>query len=80
MAVDRVSSTQRGGATATFQLAWDVGGFASFLIGIVGAFFNVEVIFWLAALGAVVALGGLLLGRFMGWDADRATSRGAARC
>ena len=67
MAVDRVSSTQRGGATATFQLAWDVGGFASFLIGIVGAFFSVEMIFWLAALGALVALAGLLLGRVMGW-------------
>jgi len=67
LAVDRVSSTQRGGATATFQLAWDVGGFASFLIGIVGAFFSVEMIFWVAALGAVVALGGLLLGRVMGW-------------
>ena len=67
LAVDRVSATQRGGATATFQLAWDVGGFASFLIGIVGAFFNVEIIFWLAALGALVALAGLLLGRVMGW-------------
>ncbi len=67
LAVDRVSATQRGGATATFQLAWDVGGFASFLIAIVGAFFDVEMIFWVAALGAVVALAGLLLGRVMGW-------------
>ena len=67
LAVDRVSSTQRGGATATFQLAWDVGGFASFLIGIVGAFFSVEMIFWVAALGALVALGALFLGHLMGW-------------
>lgn len=67
MAIDRVSPTQRGGATATFQLAWDVGGFASFLVVIVGAFFSVEMIFWVAALGAVVALAGLLLGRLMGW-------------
>jgi MFS family permease len=67
LAVDRVASNQRGGATATFQLAWDVGGFASFLIGIVGAFFSVEAIFWVAALGALVALGALLLGRVMGW-------------
>ncbi len=67
LAVDRVSATQRGGATATFQLAWDVGGFASFLIGIVGAFFSVELIFWIAALGALVALAALLLGRVMGW-------------
>ena len=67
LAVDRVSATQRGGATATFQLAWDVGGFCSFLIGIVGALFDVETIFWVAALGAVVALLGLLLGRVMGW-------------
>ena len=67
LAVDRVAANQRGGATATFQLAWDVGGFASFLIGIVGAFFSVEAIFWVAALGALVALGALLLGRVMGW-------------
>lgn len=67
LAVDRVSGTQRGGATATFQLAWDVGGFASFLIAIVGAFFSVEMIFWVASLGALVALAALLVGRVMGW-------------
>ncbi|MYB21805.1 MAG: MFS transporter [Chloroflexi bacterium] len=67
LAVDRVSDTQRGGATATFQLAWDVGGFASFLIAVVGAFFSVEMIFWVAALGALVALAALLLGHVMGW-------------
>jgi MFS family permease len=67
LAVDRVAGNQRGGATATFQLAWDVGGFASFLIGIVGAFFSVEAIFWVAALGALVALAALMLGRMMGW-------------
>ena len=67
LAVDRVAANQRGGATATFQLAWDVGGFVAFLIGIVGAFFSVEAIFWVAALGAIVALGALLLGRAMGW-------------
>ncbi len=67
LAVDRVSATQRGGATATFQLAWDVGAFVTFLIAIVGAFFDVEMIFWVAAMGAVVAFLGLLLGRAMGW-------------
>ncbi len=67
LAVDRVASTQRGGATATFQLAWDVGAFVAFLIAIVGAFFDVEMIFWVAAMGAVVALLGLLVGRVMGW-------------
>ncbi len=67
LAVDRVASTQRGGATAIFQLAWDIGGFASFLISIVGAFFAVEMIFWVASIGAVVALIGLIFGRTMGW-------------
>ncbi len=67
LAVDRVSATQRGGATATFQLAWDVGAVCAFLIGIVGAFFDVEMIFWVAALGALIALAGLILGRAMGW-------------
>ncbi len=67
LAVDRVAANQRGGATATFQLAWDVGAFVAFLIGIVGAFFDVEMIFWLASLGAIVALSALLFGRVMGW-------------
>ncbi len=76
LAVDRVSANQRGGATATFQLAWDVGAVVSFLIGIVGAFFDVETVFWIAALGAVVALSGLLFGRTMGWTHASAPSLG----
>ena len=67
LAVDRVSGTQRGGATAIFQLAWDIGGFASFLVSVVGSFFAVEMIFWVASVGAVVALAALMLGRVMGW-------------
>lgn len=68
LAVDRVGATQRGGATATFQLAWDVGGFmAGPPLAVIGILLSVEMIFWAAVLGAVVALGVLLLGRTMGW-------------
>ena len=37
------------------------------MIAIVGAFFSVEMIFWVASLGALVALAALLVGRVMGW-------------
>lgn len=67
LAVDRVAANQRGGATAVFQLAWDVGAVASFLVAIVGSFFDVEMIFWVASVGALVALAALMLGRVMGW-------------
>ena len=68
LAVDRVGATQRGGATATFQLAWDVGGFvAGPPLAVIGILLSVEMIFWAAVLGAVVALAALLFGRTMGW-------------
>ena len=68
MAVDRVSSTQRGGATAVFQMAWDLGGFLGGpILGAVGSVIDVETIFWAASAGAVLALAGLLFGRVMGW-------------
>ncbi len=68
LAVDRVGASQRGGATATFQLAWDVGGFvAGPPLAVIGILLSVEMIFWAAVLGAVVALAALLVGRTLGW-------------
>ena len=68
LAVDRVAPTQRGGATATFQLAWDIGGFvAGPILAIVGQLLSVEMVFWAAAVFSVFALVTLLYGRAMGW-------------
>ncbi len=75
LAVDRVAPTQRGGATATFQLAWDIGGFVGGgpVLGLVGGVLSVEMVFWAAAVAAVVALGALLVGRAMGWTRPHAS-------
>ena len=68
LAVDRVAANQRGGATATFQLAWDIGGFvAGPIFAVVGALLSVEMVFWAAAVFSVFALISLLFGRMMGW-------------
>ena len=68
LAVDRVAPTQRGGATATFQLAWDIGGFvAGPILAVVGQLLSVEMVFWAAAVFSVFALISLLFGRAMGW-------------
>ena len=68
LAVDRVAPTQRGGATATFQLAWDIGGFvAGPILAVVGQLLSVEMVFWAAAVFSTFALVSLLWGRAMGW-------------
>lgn len=68
LAVDRVAPTQRGGATATFQLAWDIGGFvAGPVLAVVGQLLSVEMVFWTAAVFSTFALVTLLIGRAMGW-------------
>ncbi len=68
LAVDRVAANQRGGATATFQLAWDIGGFvAGPIFAVVGALLSVEMVFWAAAVFSVFALVSLLFGRMRGW-------------
>ena len=67
LAVDRVAPTQRGGATATFQLAWDIGGFVAAVLAVVGQLLSVETVFWAAAVFSTFALAALLLGRAMGW-------------
>ena len=85
MAVDRVSSTQRGGATAVFQMAWDLGGFLGGpILGAVGSVIDVETIFWAASAGAVLALAGATLRAGDGLDpavatADPDSDSGASR-
>ena len=68
LALDRVPDHQRGGATAVFQYAWDLGGLGSgLLLGALTLVAPVSVVFWASA---VVAAGGFLLliyGRSAGW-------------
>ena len=68
LSIDRVAATQRGGATAVFQLAWDVGFFVGgVVLGIVASAIAVESVFWAAGMVAVAAIGLLLVGRTQGW-------------
>ncbi len=53
LSLDRVPASQRGGATAVFQLAWDLGGTAGGVaLGVVASLAGVTAVYWLA--GAVV--------------------------
>jgi MFS family permease len=68
LALDRVPDNQRGGATAVFQYAWDLGGLGGgALLGIVASLIAVSAVFWASA---AIAAGGfvlLLYGRTVGW-------------
>ena len=72
LALDRVPDNQRGGATAVFQYAWDLGGLGSgLLLGALTRIAPVSAVFWAAA---AVAAGGFLLliyGRSIGWTRAR---------
>lgn len=53
LSLDRVPASHRGGATAVFQLAWDLGGTAGGLVlGVVASLAGVTAVYWLA--GAIV--------------------------
>ena len=50
LSLDRVSDTQRGGATAVFQIAWDIGGLlGGTVLGFVASAVDVESVFWVAS-------------------------------
>lgn len=68
LAIDSVAATQRGGATAIFQLAWDIGGLSAGVgLGLVATALNLELVFWLSAALLLVGTGALLWGRKAGW-------------
>ena len=79
LSVDRVVSEQRGGAVATFQLAWDVSGLlAGVVLGVVAAVLGVEAVYWVASallVGGIVALWG---GRALGWTRPLPAAAGGA--
>jgi MFS family permease len=68
LSIDRVPRGQFGGATAIFQLAWDIGGLVAGVgLGVIATVVDVETVFWVAAGLLVVGLGALLWGRALGW-------------
>lgn len=68
LALDRVRGNQRGGATAIFQIAWDIGGLlGSTALGFVASAIDVEIVFWIASITIFSGVIALLGGRTMGW-------------
>ena len=68
LALDRVSDTQRGGATAVFQYAWDLGGLiGSGALGFVASAIDVQTVFWVAGVVIFAGSAGLLFGHSVGW-------------
>ena len=79
LSLDRVPASQLGGATAVFQLSWDLGGTAGGLaLGVVASVAGVAAVYWLAgavALGGVVAV---YAGRVVGLTRPRVESASEA--
>lgn len=68
LALDRVPDNQRGGATAVFQYAWDLGGLGGgVILGVVASLFAVSAVFWTSAAIAAAGFALLLYGRSVGW-------------
>ena len=68
LSLDRVAETQRGGATAVFQIAWDIGGLlGGTLLGLVASAINIEAVFWVASVFLLSGMVILLGGRARGW-------------
>jgi MFS family permease len=75
LALDRVRGNQRGGATAVFQIAWDIGGLlGSTALGFVASAIDVEIVFWIASITIFSGVVALLGGRTMGWTAPHRES------
>ena len=72
LSLDRVAETQRGGATAVFQIAWDVGGLlGGTVLGFVASAIDVEAVFWIASVFLLSGMVMLLGGRARGWTSVR---------
>ncbi len=68
LALDRVPDNQRGGATAVFQYAWDLGGLGGgAILGVIASLIAVSAVFWASALIAAGGFALLLYGRTLGW-------------
>ena len=75
LSIDRVGAGQRGGATAIFQVAWDLGQLiAGVGLGFVASALDVETVFWVSAILLLVGAAALLGGRTRGWTRPHATA------
>ena len=73
LAIDRVPSGQRGGATAVFQASWDIGGLVAGVgLGFIASAIDVETVFWVAGILLLLGALGLVLGRTRGWTRPHA--------
>ena len=78
LSIDLVPPAQRGGATATFQLAWDLGLGGVIVLGFIGQALSVEMAFWATAAIALASLAALLAGRAAGLTRPRGAAAAAA--
>ena len=78
LAIDRVRLGQRGGATAIFQVAWDLGQLiAGVGLGFVASAIDVETVFWVSGVLLLVGVAALLGGRTRGWTRPHAATHPA---
>ena len=72
LSLDRVAETQRGGAMAVFQIAWDIGGLlGGTVLGFVASAIDIEAVFWVAAVFLLSGMAILMGGRARGWTSVR---------
>lgn len=63
LTVDRVTASERGRATAVFQLAWDISAsVGGIVLGLVASGLDVAAVYWITGAVVVVGLGVLLAG------------------
>ena len=68
LSIDRVPAGQRGGATAIFQVSWDIGGLVAGVgLGLIASAIDVETVFWVAAILLLLGAIGLVAGQQQGW-------------
>ena len=72
LSIDRVAAGQRGGATAVFQVAWDIGQLVAGVgLGLIASVIDIETVFWVSGILLLVGAAALLLGRGRGWTRPR---------
>ena len=72
LSIDRVAAGQRGGATAVFQVAWDIGQLVAGVgLGLIASAIDIETVFWVSAVLLLIGAAALMLGRERGWTRPR---------
>ena len=80
LTVDRVTPRERGGAIATLQQAWDIGGFGgAFVMGPIGGAVSVGATFVMVGVGTMVGAAGFVVGNARSPTALPRQAAGAGR-